>query len=504
MASRTKNAAKSALVGGAGQALTLLCKFLTRGLFVYYLGKTNVGLNQQFTELIGIFSLAELGLTQAIDYHMFASLAKKNNGLTKTLLNLYRKIYAGVALFIVLVGIVVTFLMPLILKDNITAPNVYLIWWLFVAIALAGYLLRGKRPILMADQRQDIIYGVDSATNILTTLVQLVSLFLFKSFIIYLVVALILQLLSNCYLMYRANKLYGHIDNAEAIPLSNQQKTDIKKLTVGTLINHLSTAFRTGLDNTLLTTLACLAQTALYSNYFMINNAITQLFVKISNSIIPAVGNLNVQEDEEKKYEIFQKLFFTTFLVALFFTPAFFVCITPFVRLWLGDDWTIGIAAVIALSLNLLVSILFNCLTVYQVALGLQWQMRISFISEALISIIISIIGLTVFHWGIFAIAISTVISGAATTYWYLPHLIYKDYFKVQLRYYFFRAAEYIGVIILACIVVYFISLGIVPALGKWAVFALAPLSLIVSGIFTLFYSKTNRFKSLLQQIKNR
>ena len=77
-ASRRKNFYTNISVGMIQRGVTLVTSFVNRTVFIYTLGMAYLGVGGLFTDILTIFSLAELGIGSAITYHLYKPLAENN------------------------------------------------------------------------------------------------------------------------------------------------------------------------------------------------------------------------------------------------------------------------------------------------------------------------------------------------------------------------------------------------------------------------------------------
>ncbi|HFQ0348369.1 TPA: transporter, partial [Enterococcus faecium] len=81
--------------------------------FIYFLGAKYLGLNGLFTNILSFLSLAELGIGSSIIYSLYKPLAQKDESKVKALMNLYKKTYEFIGIFIGIVGVLIIPLLPL-------------------------------------------------------------------------------------------------------------------------------------------------------------------------------------------------------------------------------------------------------------------------------------------------------------------------------------------------------------------------------------------------------
>ena len=83
--SRTKNSVINIITGFGGQLLTVILHFALRTVFIHTLGKSYLGVNGLFTNILSMLSLAELGVGSAIAFRLYKPLAEKGQSISKVL-----------------------------------------------------------------------------------------------------------------------------------------------------------------------------------------------------------------------------------------------------------------------------------------------------------------------------------------------------------------------------------------------------------------------------------
>lgn len=119
--SRTENTIKNASFGLVTQVINILLSFISRTVFIYFLGVEYLGINGLFTNVLMVLSFAELGIGNAIVYSMYKPLATDDKEKIKSLMALYAKAYKIIGAFVFVAGLLVIPFMEYIIKD---APNI--------------------------------------------------------------------------------------------------------------------------------------------------------------------------------------------------------------------------------------------------------------------------------------------------------------------------------------------------------------------------------------------
>ena len=90
---RVEHAAKNLKFSMASEMILAILKFISRKIFVLFLGKEYLGINGLFTDILSMLSLVELGFGVSITYSLYMPEAQNDNRLIKSLIRLYRRAY---------------------------------------------------------------------------------------------------------------------------------------------------------------------------------------------------------------------------------------------------------------------------------------------------------------------------------------------------------------------------------------------------------------------------
>ncbi|MGU8175203.1 lipopolysaccharide biosynthesis protein, partial [Clostridium perfringens] len=121
--SRINNSVKNILSGAVGQIINTILSFINRSIFLSILGITYLSINGLFLNIISVLSFAELGVGDAIIFSLYSPLAKNDKIKITKLMNLYRKAYNIIAIFILLTGLCFIPFLRYFIKDNINNLN---------------------------------------------------------------------------------------------------------------------------------------------------------------------------------------------------------------------------------------------------------------------------------------------------------------------------------------------------------------------------------------------
>jgi O-antigen/teichoic acid export membrane protein len=498
--SRTRNTLRNAFFGTFNQIITLLLHFINRTIFIKVLGEEYLGISGLFTDILMMLSMADLGFGTAMVYSFYKPLAEKNLQKISALLKFYKKIYLCIALIVGIIGLgLIPFLKNIV---NLTHPIPYLeIYYLFfLANSVISYLFVYKTSIIYADQKNYILSKYQMWINITRTILQSILLLVTKNFFLYLLLQVISTFINNFISSRKAHKLYPFL-NENSIDLDNTEKKRIFQNMKSIFIYKLSSVLLNGTDNILISIMIGTIWVGYYSNYKLILSGIESFISILYLSVTASIGNVIVKEKPAKRYGVFQSMQTISLILSSFITVCLFILINDFIYVWLGQRFVLENIILVSIILNFYLGSIVHPIWTYREATGLYIKTKYIMLIAAIVNLFLSIIMGK--YIGLAGILYASAISRLATYFWYEPALLFKEYFNVKVRnfYYplFINAIFTISlIIILRFITSYFI-------IDSWTKLIIKALAVLLITLLTVlaFYHRTNGFRVLLNKLRN-
>ena len=117
--SRTKSSLKNVSFSLLTQFTTIFLNYVGRLIFVKTLSQEYLGVNGLFSNILTIFSLAELGIGSAIVYAMYKPIHDKDENQIKCYMNFYKKCYNIIALIVLIAGLIILPYLNFFINDYI-------------------------------------------------------------------------------------------------------------------------------------------------------------------------------------------------------------------------------------------------------------------------------------------------------------------------------------------------------------------------------------------------
>lgn len=497
---RTKNASRNIFFGILLKAYQILVPFLMRTAMIYLMGVQYLGLNSLFTSVLQVLNLAELGVGSAMVYSMYKPIVEDDNTTICALMKLYRTYYRVIGLVIAVVGCILTPFIPYLIKSDVPyGINIYILYLLNLEATVFSYwLFAYKNSILQAHQRTDVVSKVTLITSTIQYGLQLFVLWAFHNYYLYVIVMLAAQALTNIVTAVCTDRLYpqfkpkGNVDKIQ-VQIINQKIRDLFTSKIGGIIYDSA-------DTIVISASLGLTILAVYQNYFYILNAITGLIAVVFAACTAGIGNSIVIESKEKNYQDLNKFTFIIMWIAGFCSVCLLCIYQPFMELWVGQDLMLSLSAVVCFVIYFFVR-QFNALfNLYKDASGMWHEDRLRPLVAALTNLVLNLI--LVQFIGIYGILLSTVFAILCVGMPWLLHNLFTVIFeKKHMWPFIINLAKYTFVVLISCVVAYFIcsrfSIALIPTILVRGVICL----IVPNLIYYLVFKNTEEFQQSLQLV---
>lgn len=502
--SRLKNSTLNFISGCFGRLLTIVLNFAVRTVFIRCLNEAYLSVNGLFSNILTVLSLAELGFGSAMIYRMYAPMAEKDYRKTAALLHYYRRVYVIIGCVILVLGLSVIPFMDYIIKDKPDVPRLTLYYILFLLNTIVSYWFSSyKASIFSADQKDYIKTNIQNVTAILQAAIQVVLLLVFKRYVLYLLIQIVGNIFVNLYVAHLSDVRYPEIQKYRDARIDNNERMQVRKDTEALVMARLGHVALNGTDNIIISAVVGVLWVGRLSNYSLICDSITSLLCQISAAITGSLGNYFVTEDKQSGYALFKKIEFLNFWLYGFSFIALSVLLDPFIQLWAGEHFVLGLPVSIAIAINFFVAGYMNTLWVFRSTLGLFKQGKFRPIIVAVLNIVLSIIfGKAL---GIFGVLIATSLSRAFVNLWYDPIILHRNGFGVSPKPFFVSYLKRILLLVSVLAAMLFIRQYVFSSSPSVVGFiTMAMIVVVVSNfVFWLLYHRSSEYTYIYSVIKD-
>lgn len=448
---RTRNVIRASVGSTLCTALSILLGFAYRTVFIRVLSENYLGISGLFTNVLTVLSLTELGMTDALNFRLYAPIADGDTDRVGRVMNFYRRVYLVIAAVILVLGLCLLPFLEHLIKDTSEVPadvNLRLVYLLFLAQTVVSYTWSCRQMLLVADQKQHVYSMYQSLIGFVRYAVQLALLFLTRSYTATLIAGIGITVLLNCLVSLRIGQRYRNVFAVKG-SLSPADRRQIFSDTGATACHKVGAVVLTGTDSIIVARFVGLAVTGIYSNYAMLLNYLQSLLGQALGSFTGSIGSAHSELSAEENHRVFRRLQFVCFWVASVCTVCTYTLINDFITVWLGERMVLDRLTVIALSMQFYLETDRKIVLGYTCGSGLFVRDKWRPIAEALINIAVSL--WLVLKIGLAGVFFGTAVSHLATFSWRAPYILYRDEFKQKSGRYWLAAAFFAAVTAALC-----------------------------------------------------
>lgn len=491
--SRKKNILLSSFFGVTEQFISYFITFIFRTVFIHILSKNYLGISGLFTNVLQIFSLAELGIGGVISYRMYKPIKKQDITKCAELLQFYKKIYHCIFVIILLMGMMFYPFLDKIIADTSEVPadiNLNAVYWLYVIQSATSYLCVYMQSLLSADQKGYIISFANTVYRIMTNVAQIIVLVVSKNYMLSLITGILINVMYNIIFSIYIKQSYKEIFDCKS-SLSQKEKILIYKDTGALFCHKIGYTVVKSTDSIILSKYIGVVTLGIYSNYTLIVTAIDNVLNKLFGSFVSTIGNISIDKSKEQTYNSYRKLFFIDMWFSSFCSICLFILINHFIELWLDASFLLKPWIVLIITINLFLNASRIINGSFVNANGLFVKDRIRPLVEALLNLVVSVV--LVKRIGIGGIFVGTIIGTALTAWWREPIILYKYLFNRNVKEYFIYYVKWVLLITAVGGILYYICREI-PITILGFITKMVVCTVIINLIYVLVFRKSENY----------
>lgn len=494
--SRIRNSFFNLISGFLSRIIGMLSAFVVRTVFIKCLNEDYLSINGLYSSILVMLSLAELGFGTAIVFNMYKPLAKNDTEKINKLMYLYKKVYTIIGGVILIIGLCLVPFLDILVKDAPNISGLKFYYLLFLLNSVVSYwFFAYKNSLLQADQKSYIVNNYITIFNIIKSLAQICLLIIFHNYTLYLFTQIVCTIGQNIFISLRVDKMYDFLKEKPSSKLSKKETKEIFKNVKALTLSKISHVILNSTDNIIISSFVGFKWVGLLSNYILISDAVTSVLCQITSSITGSLGNFVAKESNQDSYILFKRIEFLNYWLYGFSTIAFIVLLNPFVKLWIGNNYTLNGSIIIALSINFFIAGFMNTLWTFRSTMGLFTQGQYRPLIVSLINVVVSIV--LSFKLGVVGVLAGTAISRICVNLWYDPWLIHKKGFNKSVKPFFINYVLRLFFLVCVTILLKFISLIIFNEGVNFQSFIVMILLVcfIPNFLFVTVYRKLDEFK---------
>ena len=272
--------------------ILLIAALFVRRLLIRQIGNDVNGLNSLFTSIIGMLSVAELGVGRAIVFAMYKPIINGNRAQISGLYYLYRRLYRIVGSSIFTSGLIIMPMLPHFISDyDELSINVYPAFFLTLISVVISYLYGAKTSLIEAYKDNYITTGILTIASIIRYGLQAVTLLLWPSFNIFLTCRIISTLMIWLLTDHAVKQKHRDIISVYE-DVSKETKDGIIRNVKAMFMHSIGTVMVKSTDSMIISSFIGVAVLGKYSNYHYIATTMAGIISLFFTPLTSVIGHL--------------------------------------------------------------------------------------------------------------------------------------------------------------------------------------------------------------------
>lgn len=472
---------KNSIAGLFNRVATLVFVFLVRHYFTHYLTTEYLGFEGLFQNLLGLFSLIDMGLGTAIAFDLYEPIYKNERKQISSIMNLYKKIYSLIGIIIFIMSLFfVPFLLNFISGYTINGNYIRLYFLIYAFGVAVSYFFSYKRTLLFAIQKNYIVTNVDTVAKVLGSICQIFILIFWQNYFLYLIVVALINIISNLIISILTDK-GDYYDKNNSAKLSVEYKQKLTEHIKALAVTNIAWQGIASTDNIIISAMVGIIDLAKNANYATIVTAINGISSSVLGGVSASIGDLIAEGNKQKIKEYFDKYCFIYAIVASYAALGVYFVSKSVITLWVGASYNFDSFPVLLISINLYLALMFKPMVDYQNLSGCFVYYKSYSIVALFINLFVSIVGAKL-------IGISGVFLGTTLTYAFMCfivlRIVFEHVFKMRTRDYYYKMLK-VNIPLIVSALLLFVIYKTLPSINAVVEF------LIMVTLVTIIYCGT-------------
>lgn len=491
---RTQKSIKNISVDLLITILLVVIAFISRKVFIEYMGANTTGLMLLFTQLIGVLNLAELGVATATASLLYREISKGNTDRVSIIISNTKRIYDKIFIFFIILGFFLGLGVFSTIDNVSNIEYSFWYWMLFVLNTSISFKFSHYSILLIANQKYYKSRCIQGSCKIITSIIQILSIVILKNFFIYILIETAFNII-QWYLFRKCSKREYSYINFNNKTHDNSIKEKISKV----FFHKVGGVLVFNTDYIIISKFLTLPIVTAYASYLMIFQAFTMLTNILVNSLTASVGDFLHKKTTTEKYALWNQLRALFFYFSTVISITTLLTINSFISLWIGEDYVQNKETTLLLIFNLYILLSRPAVDIFKNASG-HFNDTLLPILEGIINITISL--LLVSRYGLNGVIIGTCVSNILIIVIAKPYYLFKKIFpeKSGVLMIVNQAKYFIYTAIIALIINELSSYINISNFIEWLGFSIL-LIILISAVSFFIFLFDNDFRKILSRL---
>lgn len=415
------------------QLAVIFLGFFTRAVFVKQLGVELVGVNAVLMSIVALLTFLDLGISWALMYALYKPLADNDAEKIVGIVEYAGRLFRWVSLAVCILGLAVLPFIDRFVKVDSRVPHLEQYYLVLLANTVFGYLMAHRIVLLNADQKVHVVQVFSLTFNVLRSIAQIVSLYFFASFFLFLCILVFFTLVNNVVVYVFVGRRYPVLRNKPTRLDLEERRTILASVGAMTVLRATGLAMNQ-VTPPLISVIVGTAVLGYYSNYLLVVTSAIMLTEAAFSALTPSVGNLIASKASNARL-VFDEMVLLTNHIHGFIAVGILIFVDDFIALWLGREFLLPPYISWIMVLSFYISGTMMPFIAFRSATGLFKKAQWIVLTTAIVSVVLSVIfGLA---WGLVGVLVAPIVARLLTIFWLEPVLLIRLHLRGSLAHYF-------------------------------------------------------------------
>lgn len=415
--------------------LTIIVVIFSRRLLIEKCGNEVNGLNALYLSIIGILSVAELGVGSAISFCMYKPIVDGNHNQVSALYHLFRRIYTLIGMAVLAGGLLITPFISHLAKDYVQLDeNLQLTFLLMLTAIVLTYFFGAKTALINAYKNNYITNAISSCGTLIEYILQIIVLITTQSFALFLVCKIISSVLQWVATDRIAQKKYSDIMlNYQRIDQSTRKQ--LTRSIRAMFMHKIGNLLVNSADSVIISFFIGVIVLGEYSNYTTILRTMTGVIDLVFISLTSVFGHVYASQSKVTSKKYFEVFHLLNFIIGALFHLGYYAIIDNLIAILFSPELVVRKSISFIIALNGFVQFMRQNTLIFRDATGAFYNDRWKPLIEGTMNVFLSV--LLVNKMGVTGVIAATVATNLLVCHIVEPYVLYRHSFDVTPRKFF-------------------------------------------------------------------
>lgn len=432
------------------RALLLVASLLVRRYLIRYIGNEANGLDSLYTSIVGVLSIAELGIGTAIVFCMYKPVVDGDTDKVSALYFLFQRVYLIIGVILAVGGCAIMPALPYLATGYQSIDvNLYLTFGMMLVSVVLTYAFSAKISLINAYKNNYITTTINSSGLLLQYGLQITVLICARSFVWYLVC----RIIANA-AQWGATEIVARIKYKPVIvnkqTVDPETRKDVVKNVKAMFMHKIGSVLVNTADSIIISAFIGVEILGKFSNYTVIMSAMIGTIMLFFTPLTSVIGHMYIEESKAQAYKYFKFFYVFNFILGLIFFLGYYAVIDNLVTICFGSDLEMVKSVSLVITINYLIQFMRQATLLFRDATGTFYYDRWKPLIEGVLNIGLSIgfVYLFGYLWGenfaVVGVIAATVVTNLTICHVVEPYVLYKHALQTSVKPYYIRNYLYI------------------------------------------------------------